>query len=688
MARTRRARKHTSKRHKSTGLRRKLLIGLGFLIPLMYFAFTRLFFDPFEASQPSFERLVPQDVDLFVHRKALASDFDVFPEPSVPARWMRTPEWQALTETAWYSDEGWPKTMDGFLEELLGENVELLNDAGPFDLLDDVLGQEIAIVGRSPATAGHLAMLARLTPTAKLALEALDFDGILGGALEGATRTEVSDPEQPAVTWQRLELPGSDPIFYARRTDMVVAGNYEPLVRDILRTVEAGPELSLGLSRLYHDSLQPASRADSSRFTMEWYGDLGHFVEAYDLAPAVDDRHQDALLNVLPRLIDWDLLQEGIGRLEFDSRHIDFTAHSELDVAAASDDKGGLLGSPSFVVEDRLSDLLSMLPESTGGVMTANIDLSRFLNTVVDGLDSELVNLMNGLIRDVSRYNPGWRVKSLPQFMTELARVLKGELTVAFRPLDHLVPPGSQPLPAMAFIAPVKDAAACEALFQAFINANQVLGVDKERMWSYDHNGIGTRKSMGLVGMAAEELSFMVLEGETMVFTTDDEFTLEIFESYTGAKPSAATKLGVSELIEAFTVPGKPRARGNVALWGDVPTIQEMLAPYAEWTAEVETQLDFASLRVVQRKQLIAREYPQYLDDDELPNKVEAEVNEKLDTILTEIDTRRREIEVPALAEDFRESRLWLDLLGQGALSVLLEERATEVAVHLRTVVP
>lgn len=687
MVRKRRARRHKSKRKKSKGSYRRLWIGLGLVLPLLYFAFTRLFFDPFEASQPPFERMVPQDVDLYLHRSFLANDFDEFPVPSVPARWMRTRQWRELTETDWYGDRSWPTQMDGFLEGLLGDSAERLAEDSPIDLLDDFLGQEIALVGHDPGTAGHLALMVRLTPMAKLAVEALEFDSLLDRFLPGATRVEVRDPDVPAVAWQRLELPDAEPIFYARRTDLLVVGDDEGLVREILRTVEQGAELSLGLSRLYHDNLRPPSQPAEGRFTMEWFVDLRHLVDAYDLAPNVLDRHRDALLNVLPRLIDWDLLQDGIGRLEFDSRRIDFQAHADLDVAAASDDKGGLLGAPAFTVEDRLSELLAILPTNTGAVVTANIDLKRFLNTIVNGLDSEIVNLVNGLMRDVARYNPSWRVQSLAQLINELARVLQGELTVAFRPLDHSVPVGAQPLPALAFIAPVKDAAACEALFQAFINAHQVLGVDSDAMWSFDHHGIGVRKSMGLVGMPAEQISFMVFEGETMVLTTDDEFTLEIFRAYTGVDRSVATERGVSELIGSFAVPGQRRARGNVALWGDTGTILEMLEPYAEWTAELETQLDFGILRPVQRKQLIAREYPQYRDKDELPDAVEAEIEQKLDAILSEMDVQRREVELPALAKEMRESRQWLELLSQGALSVLLEERATEVAVHLRTAV-
>ena len=47
----------------------------------------------------------------------------------------------------------------------------------------------------------------------------------------------------------------------------------------------------------------------------------------------------------------------------------------------------------------------------------------------------------------------------------------------------------------------------------------------------------------------------------------------------------------------------------------------------------------------------------------------------------------RNEADAADLAQELRESRQWLELLRQGTLSLLLQERATQVAVHLRTAV-
>jgi hypothetical protein len=55
------------------GLRR-LALALVIAVPVLYFVFTKVFFDPFEGSQPVFAVLVPRDVDLYARRARLDTD--------------------------------------------------------------------------------------------------------------------------------------------------------------------------------------------------------------------------------------------------------------------------------------------------------------------------------------------------------------------------------------------------------------------------------------------------------------------------------------------------------------------------------------------------------------------------------------------------------------------------------------
>src|SRR6185295_17999832 len=119
------------------------------------------FFDPCEGAEPPFDRLVPRDVDVFVRREALASDFTVFPHPVLAERLVRTKAWRELSQTGLYQRLAWPGEL-----EALSASIEQQLQQAPLDPLRDVLGSEVAVVGRlAPKGAGEaqFALMARIT---------------------------------------------------------------------------------------------------------------------------------------------------------------------------------------------------------------------------------------------------------------------------------------------------------------------------------------------------------------------------------------------------------------------------------------------------------------------------------------------------------------------------------------------
>ena len=259
------------RRQRSSRLLSRTGIVLAIALPLLYFAFTKLLFNPFEDSQPPFPVLVPRDVEVFLHRERLDSDFDAFPRPRLYERLVRSHEWKELQQTGWFKGLGWPTQ----LEATFGE-IEQGAEQVPLDPLADLLGREVAVVGRwEPAAAGgdegggegrgegggdggvgggagpklRVAALMRISDWTKLQVEALDFDLVLHRALPEAVRTTVEDPDSPGVSWRRLELPGQEPIFYARELDLLVAGQDETLVRDVLRIVATPASRESSLAR-------------------------------------------------------------------------------------------------------------------------------------------------------------------------------------------------------------------------------------------------------------------------------------------------------------------------------------------------------------------------------------------------------------------------------------------------------
>ena len=683
--RRRRSRRRGGHRKNKSNLVRNLALALGITLPILWVVFSKTMFDPFEAPAPSFRLAVPRDVDLFAHRLALSSDLDLsskeaLPSPVIIQRWMRTLPWRDFAATDWARQRGVPATVEE-LYGSLGETVAM--DTGPIDIVTDLLGKECAVIGRDPWTAGRFAFLFRLSTKAKVAVELLDFMG--EGVLQGATRSEMVDELQPGHRWWRIDLQDGSSWHYFRHSDLLVVGNDGELVLDVQKTLAKNGELSLGLSRLYRDNVPEPMAAPDERFGTDFALDLQHLIHAYDLLPDEHRRDEDAISNVLPSLVDVERLRDAVGRLEFDKRRLDLDLFADVEGGAlgATDARGGVIGSETFKVHERLGSALSLMPRGTAAVQVMNVDLSAFLKSVVEGLDPELVQLINDSIRGVANWTPTFNVHNVSQLIAELDRALTGHFTVAMRTLDHDIPAGAQPVPTLALIAPIRDLRAWEAIAQAVINGNQVLGIDSEEMWQQSFGGLGTHKFLPLPITSSEGVSWIVLEGETLVLSTDPDFTNDIIEAYSGRGQAVRGEPGVDRLLEAYQ---RQMVRANVAAWIDARSLMRIIEPYAEWRAELDTAIDFAVVRAQERRKILRAEYPGYVELPP-PEQLEQAISERLDTLMDAMEAERLAITVPAAAQTFLESWGWMGLIKQGSFSLRLGEHTASASVHLETVI-
>lgn len=725
------ARRKRVKRRQRTGRRgaRRLLvrvgIGAALAVPVLYFGFTRMFYDPFEDRQPPFPVLVPHDVDLFVRREALASDIGVFPRPTLLDRLQRTREYRELSATAWWQALGWPAGLEAALKEAEAAAADL-----PLDPLADLAGREVALVGRlPPGEAPQLLLMARISDKAKLAVEALDVGPLRSRALPDATLTDEEDPDVPGLAWRRLDLPGEDPLYYARELDLLVASRHQTLLRDVMRSVRGSREASLGLSRLYLDRLPPPAGAPELRFSADMLLDAERLLRLAGIGAGAEDGADggaesgaesgagaagggaggagsgaasgggrpgggpgdaalaavpgpDAVANALEKLIDLELVREVVARLELDE-DVALRLFADVDHALATERHTGLVGAPGFLVEERLRDAMAMLPADTSGVIVLNVELRPFLQTLTAAFNPDLVVLLDSLLKDVVRYNPGFPVDDLGKLVDYVDRMLDGRLTFAVRPLDHSVPEGSQPLPLIAMIAPVRDAARWRQLDEAVVRGHKAFGLDRTTDMWHQPDGIGDRKWLRLpAGLPVEEVSYVLLDGATAVIGTDDGFVTEIVAAYANNSSSLHSKPEVRRMVQRFGT-----ARGNVAGWASAEALARLIAPYAEYVAEQDTQLDHGVLRLARRKQLLQTEFREFSGkEDELPPETVAKLDAQLDAYILGLEDERHAQAIPALAKVFRERTQWLSMLETFAFSLRIGERDAEMSLYAGTV--
>lgn len=692
------------RRKHSSRLLSRLGIALALLLPVLYFAFTKLLFNPFEDSQPKFPVLVPRDVEVFLHRERLDSDIDSFPRPQLYQRLVRTREWKELAQTEWFRSLGWPAQLETTFDEIEKQVAQ-----APLDPLADLVGQEVAIVGRwdkgagagaaaggaggaiAPSDAGgpagepalKVAALMRISDWAKLLVSALDFDMVLSRALPGASRTTVEDPDTPGVSWNRLELPGQPPVFYARELDLLVAGQDEPLVRDVLRTVHsASRESSLGLTRLYLENLAlPQSTEPDARLSLEVAFDPRPLLPTPTPTDAPVNPGPDATINLVKRLFDPAILRSAVARVEVDE-NVSLRVHAELDAELAAARKTGLLGTHSFKARERLGEAFDHLPNDVSAVIAVNLELKPLLQAFSASLDPDFLQLLDSTLKDLARYTPGWTVDDLGKLIDYLDKTLTGEITVALRPLDHAIPAGSQPLPLLAFAAQLKDPERWRKLDEVVVRGYRAFGLDKSKMFLQDE-GVGVRKWLGLPdGLPIQEVAYIVLDGTTAVITTDREFLREIVAAYANNRQSLGAESSSRAMLDRLG-----DARANLVGWASVEAVQTMMSPYAEYLAERDTILDFGPLRLERKAVLLQGEFREWLGkDDQMPEEVKAKLNAQLDAAMAALDADRLAQQVPKLAAAWREQRQWLSLFDTAAIALRLGERDADLSVQATTV--
>ncbi len=697
--------KRRERRQRSSSVLKRVGIGVAIAIPLLYFAFTKVFFDPFESSEPAFEELVPRDVDLFVRRQELQSDFAVFPTPALADRLTRSRPWRDLAGTEAWKALSWPAELEALRADVEAQFAQAL-----LDPLADLFGHEVALAGRLPARGAgpaQYALMARISDRAKLAVEMLGFDFALERALPGATRTAVDDPDVPSVDYLRLDVPERGAFFYARVRDLLVAGRDEGLLRDILRQVDGGPDTSLGRSRLWADVPDDGAPPED-HLSLEFLVDGQQLVARSDKAEAPDPAEpgKDALVTALGRLIDVRRVGEVVGRLAV-SEGLSLRAHAEIatvtgtggtggagDAGAAggaggaagasgggAGAGGGLLGAPSFGVRERLTSVAGLLPGDTSALITMNVDLRRLLTTCVEALNPDVQTLLNDTIKGLARYSPTWKVDNLPGLISYLGRTLEDEITIAVRPLDHDVPAGSQPLPLIAIILRVKDLVLWNGLDDAVVRGHKELGLDPKAMFLQEE-GVGTRKWLGVSALPMNEFAYIVLDRRTAVITTSNDFLREIVAIYTNSRSSLVTKTDVRGMVESFG-----DARGNLALWGSAEALARVLDPWADWLAEDETREDWVPVRLRLRTELLATDFKTWQGkEDEMPEADKARLEAELDRRIGAQEAERRGSLVPALAATLRDKLRWLGLLDAVAASLRLSEHDADLHVRATTV--
>lgn len=452
---------------------RKFLFVLAFVVGISYFAFTVMFFDPFEesfldgyeGSAVAIEYVAPKNVDYFVHKRGLEEDFrpEEFP---VPAAWdsvRLSRPWQRFTRTSLHAELA---TSLG-VSERVREVREALADVPILDPVTDLLGQDLAVFGRVAGrgfTESEMCVIAAGTRTAKLAYEAAG-QGWLRGLL--SIPIEMEEDENGV---RHLTLQDGTSLYLFRHAELFVISTGPLLVKEVIDLI-GDREKSLGYSRSYHATV--AQDVD------EWAGmrrnrqevteqEVGERVQLYGNLQTLFSRTEADERFLEPRgQVSRYILGRMFNPRYFETATIDLGFGNTLDLRgnivfnkeAASQAESGFYDRKTFELKKAMDGAAALLPADTFFVMAARIDPGQFLPSLIRGLeetDPAAKALLDDLIQKIRKFRPDFRPGSSMEAVRAIASMLGQDIVVAMVRDTYYGSPTS-PTPIVAIFLTVDD---------------------------------------------------------------------------------------------------------------------------------------------------------------------------------------------------------------------------------------
>jgi len=452
---------------------RKVLLVLAFVVGLSYFAFTIVFFDPFEDSYlgsydgaaVAIEYVVPKNVDFFVHKRGLEDDFDLdeFPVPAVWDEVRKSRSWQRFERTSLHDEVSDSLSIEARVDQIR----EAIEQVPILDPLADLLGHDVAVFGRVAGRGfdeDETCIVTAGTRTAKFAYEAAG-QGWLRGMLSIPVEVEEDD-------WgiRHLTLEGGAELWMVRHQELFVISTGPLLVKEVVDLLD-DREKSLGYSRQYHATVAQdvdewaglkRNRAEVSVEEVEERVQLHSNLQTLFSFTEGDERfleHRGQLSRWLlgrmfnPRYFETMTLDLGFGDA------LDLRGMVVFNKDAASKAESGFYDRKTFQLKKAMDDAAALLPADTFFLMAARIDPRQFLPALIRGLeetDPAAKALLDDLIQKIRRFRPDFRAGSSMEAARQIASILGQDIVVAMM-RDTYYGTSQSPTPVVAIFLTVDD---------------------------------------------------------------------------------------------------------------------------------------------------------------------------------------------------------------------------------------
>jgi len=407
-------------------LRRRILRILATTLVILlfagYFAFSTLLFSPVESDYEfGLATLVPRDVDFFLGKTDLSSDFTEFPNLAIGEAMADHPQGQAfLASPEW---QQWKAEND--LETALAELETALADLPvSIDPLELFGGEEVLVAGyfRGPELAGaDFVALGRTSWMGKLAQSLLSYPGLF---LEDQGLS--ANEEEGVVTLSGGQL--TRPLSVARIADVLVLGSSVELVKAAVDLEAAKGQDSFGQSARYADYIlgQPNREIED----IEFFVDHDRLMANLGLDGNLPDAgSQDFTPAFLARIGQTKVFKELEGVISFVGG-LAIDLHAEISSEKLTSAQKRFYRQSGFN-RDRIREVASTAPGNTGVLAYLQADVGDVLTMVLESTEPAMQDNFHDLVRSVWSYSDGTGL------IDDIDGGLKDRLALVMRPMDY-----------------------------------------------------------------------------------------------------------------------------------------------------------------------------------------------------------------------------------------------------------
>jgi hypothetical protein len=387
-------------------------VSLGVFVTFLLLFVVAFVFNPLEGSLPDVRDVVPRDVNFFVRKEGLASDFTAFPEPKF---------WTELTDS-----RGWQGFKDGPLmqglkrdgaERALQQAAESLervraDSGGWIDVMRDGIGKELVLAGYlqdysvqppRPLAEPLWCLYTRVSWRIKAAL---GFAGL------GIGRSQMQQGGIDLSTEGDLfviKLAGNPtPIYLRRYLDVLMVANHPGLIEKAQRLIDGNrDEEPLGKMAAYTDGavqrlehwsdVNAVFHPNAIEFLAEpnAFDGFRRFAAGWP-NPANRDSMNERVLASFLNLKGW---MQVSGAMMFGDQMLASTGQVVLNSKQHTPFQSSFYHAEKQRREEWLDPFLAMVPDSACAAAALRMPAGEFLHAMFDALEPDARELVNDGMR-------------------------------------------------------------------------------------------------------------------------------------------------------------------------------------------------------------------------------------------------------------------------------------------------